>query len=101
MKWFLNRSVPCSLIFQIATSFEDFEKWLLKEHNRSVDDEILPGYKYFLYCNFSSIFDAIAGDDIGIKSDLLLERANTEGHYILTLPNSSERIILLKNIHEI
>ncbi len=100
MKWLLERTIPCAKIFEIATDFDHFEKWLKKEHNKSIDKRIFLGYKYFLECTFSSIFDSIANDSaLDIESDFLFNRAIGEVFYIEKLPNTCEKTILLKNIY--
>ncbi|MBL0047029.1 MAG: hypothetical protein IPP32_02890 [Bacteroidetes bacterium] len=102
MKWLLDRTIPTAKIFQIACTFDEFGAWLKKEHGKVINEEIFRGYKYFLDCAFSAIFDSIASDDsLGIKSDFLLSRALGKVVYVEKLPNSCEKTILLKNIYRL
>jgi hypothetical protein len=100
MKWLLERAIPAMKIFQIAASYDEFAEWLRDEHGKEITGKIFMGYKYFLECTFSTIFDTIACEDsIGIKDDFLFKRASGNIVYIEKLPDSCEKVVLLKNIN--
>ncbi len=92
--------IPTLTIFKIASNIEAYEKWLKREHNKSIDNSLLSGYKFFFECCFSNLFYHISCEEtLGIKTDFLLHRASSEGVFIEKIPSSCEMTIFLKNIY--
>jgi len=95
-----NNIIASIRILQMLSNVEAFEDWLKQSHNKILDVKIFQGYKLFIECAFSQMFDNLSSDEtLGIKEDFLLQRARGETIFIEMLPNSCERIIFLKNIY--
>lgn len=87
-------------ILQMLGNYEAFEVWLKEQHNKVLDAKLFQGYKFFVECAFSEFFDYLASEKIlGIKDDLLFQRALGETFFIERLPNTCERVVFLKNIY--
>lgn len=96
--------IPPLRILELAGNILNFQKWLEETHNKALDKKILAGYKFFLECTYRLFLSRICSnkeDKLEIEDDFLLECATAEGVLKLDkLPNTCDRIIFLKNIHQ-
>ncbi|MBI2268782.1 MAG: hypothetical protein HYU69_00320 [Bacteroidetes bacterium] len=100
MNSLVHNIIPSIRILKLISNSQDYEFWLKKEYRKPVDAKIFQGYKFFIECAFSQLFDHVAGEDFfKAQEDFLLQCASGQSKFIEKLPNTCERIIFLKNIY--
>jgi hypothetical protein len=84
----------------ILIRFDDFKNWLLEIHQIKDYLDIIPGYKFTFDILTRRLHNEIStNNSLGLKVDRIFERSDFSGHTIIdALPDSSEKVILLKEI---
>lgn len=86
-------------ILKIVSDTQKFREWLRSYHETSNDNELFQGYKFFIITSIKLVLNSISLDShFGIENDFVYRRAEFTGAPIEDLPNSCDKIILLKNI---
>ena len=86
-------------ILRILSKTENFQDWLSNYHKIDDQQEFLEGYKYILTVSLMYfVTQLISHDPFSLKDDEKLIRADFLGVTIDNIPNSCEKIIVLKNI---
>ena len=78
----------------------DFSDWVSKVHHLELNKELFEGYKFTFDVLFGRLFDEIGrNSSLDLKEDMWLSRALFAGIPISKVPNTSEKAVLLRNIH--
>jgi len=78
----------------------DFSDWVSKVHHLELNKELFEGYKFTFDVLFGRLFDEIGrNSSLDLKEDMWLSRALFAGIPISKVPNTSEKTVLLRNIH--
>ncbi|MGA2934398.1 MAG: hypothetical protein ABSD81_04520 [Methanomicrobiales archaeon] len=85
-------------ILKITSDVPNFRRWLKNYHSIRNDDELFLGYQFFIDVVLNNIFDGLDDPAFNLKSDRILDRAEWTGVPIDEIPNSSEKIIVFKNL---
>jgi hypothetical protein len=86
---------------KIISNVNKFKNWLISEHNLSDVENTFEGYKFLFECAFNGFFHGLTYDDhLGIEEDFLFHRARFAGVELSKIPNSCEKILLLKHIYK-
>lgn len=102
MEQLVEHIIPSLRIIEIAGNVKQYEQWLKDYHNRTIDKQLLAGYKFFLECAFHEFYYGVSVEnEFDIKDDFLFKCAMGKSSYpIDKLPNTCERTIFLKNIYK-
>ena len=88
-------------ILRIASNIDEFKEWLKEGHNITVFKEFFEGYKFFLQCTFNVFIYALSSDSsLGLDEDFRFFRAQYVGIKLSKIPNSCEKVVMIKNIDQ-
>ncbi len=86
-------------ILKIITDIQDFRCWLKEEQELENDESILSGYLFFVETCSRCFLDTILTENpFQLNEDYVLYRAKFVGVEIQNIPNTCEKIVLIKNI---
>ena len=86
-------------ILRLLSKTNKFQKWLSTYHNIYDHEKLFKGYKYMITIIFMDLFDRIMSNDpFLLNDDEKIIRARHLGIKIENIPNSCEKVIILKNI---
>ena len=81
---------------------KSFNDWLFDFHKIKNNLEFFDGYLFLIIVCLRKMIDSISIDNsLDLEEDFIYNRAVFTGKFINDLPNSSEKIIFLKNIYNI
>ncbi len=84
----------------VICQLNDFRNWMADFHNRNIES-LLEGYQFAFSILARRLHDGISqNSSLKLTEDLTFKRADFHGIEIHLLPNSCEKIILLKNIKD-
>jgi hypothetical protein len=84
----------------VICQLNDFRNWMADFHNRKVEG-LLEGYQFAFSILARRLYDGISqNSSLKLTEDLTFKRADFHGVEIHLLPNSCEKIIILKNIKD-
>ena len=88
--------VKCLLIITDAKSFR---KWMNEFHFTEAERNHLPGYKLLFNTLFRMlILELERNTSLGLTSDDIFDRASFKGISVNKLPNTCEKVLLIKNL---
>ena len=88
--------VKCLLII---TDVKSFKKWINEFHFTEAGRNHLPGYKLLFSTLFRMLITGLERNtSLGLTSDAAFDRASFKGISIDKLPNTCEKVILVKNL---
>lgn len=96
----LAKVISKCFIIGIATDLDEFKEWLKEYHKREFD-EIFLGYKFFIETAIRTLLLSVEQGNIGIQQDFEFYRASFRGVPIEDIPNTCEKVIMLKRIWNI
>jgi hypothetical protein len=86
-------------VLKIIVDVPKFQNWLDYYHKMENFDDLFVGYKFFIEVVFSDLLLSIHLDsNICLEEDISYKRAHFVGEKIDDIPNTCEKIILLKNL---
>jgi len=89
-------------IIQKLREIDSFKEWLFEHHKIENNSEFFDGYLFLIIVCLRNLFESISIDDsLDLEEDIVYNRAAFVGKFINDLPNSSQKIIFLKNIYHI
>jgi len=85
---------------KIISALDEFREWLKKEYLIDSFENIFEGYKFFLDSAIRSLLNEIIYDSLlDFEEDFTFFRARFVGIRISKIPNTCEKILILKNIN--
>lgn len=86
-------------IIKILKDTQKFREWLRNYHKISNDESILVGYKFLSEVATRKFIDSIIRDpSMNMNEDFTLSRATFVGTQIEDIPNTCDKVVILKNI---
>ena len=86
-------------ILKIISDSDGFRKWMRQYHNIENDSFLLDGYKFFTEVVVSDLIESFhSSSAFGLEDDITYYRAHFVGVNVDDIPNTSEKIIFIKNI---
>lgn len=86
---------------KICSDADKFRNWMISEHGVKNFDDIFDGYKFFIESAIRTFLNTlIYNSSLDIEEDFIFYRARFTGVNISKIPNTCEKTILIKNIHE-
>jgi hypothetical protein len=86
---------------KIISDVDKFRIWANSEHGIKNFDDIFDGYKFFLESAIRTFLQAIIyNSSLDVKEDFVFFRVRFVGVELNKIPNTCEKIILIKNINE-
>jgi hypothetical protein len=86
-------------ILKISSNTREFKEWLKEYHGITNDSELYQGYRFFIITSLKLVLNSFSlSSGFNIKRDFVYNRAEFVGVPIEDIPNSCERIVLMKNI---
>lgn len=86
---------------KICSDVDKFRNWMKSEHGIKNVDDIFVGYKFFIESAIRTFLNTIIyNSSLDIEEDFVFYRARFTGVNISKIPNTCEKTILIKNIHE-
>lgn len=84
----------------VSLDIDNFKSWLNKEHHINLFGDLLEGYKFFIESSIRTLINAlIYNSSLDIKEDFIFYRARFTGVELNKIPNTCEKIILIRNIN--
>jgi len=96
---FLGDLFAYSKILDISSNNDDFEKWLEEYHGIKLDEDIYPGYRFFVDCCLRAMIKEFHDREVfNFKRDKKLHRGWFRGVKLDDIPSSCEKTIFLKKL---
>ena len=97
--YYINELLANYNIFNIASDIESFKRWVNDYHPSVNNKSLFEGYKYFIIISLRCIIEPLVQKDaFGLQSDAVSDRADGIRILLDDLPNSCEKIIVIKNL---
>jgi len=86
---------------KIAADADKFKVWLSRRHDIKDFEGLFEGYKFFIESAIRSFMNALIYDSsLDLGEDYIFFRARFRGVELSKLPNTCEKMILIKNINQ-
>lgn len=97
----LAKIISECFIIEMATNLEEFREWLKNFHKKEFDDEVFLGYRFFIETAMRTLLISVKEGNIGFQQDFEFYRASFRGVRIEDVPNTCEKVIVVKRIWNI
>lgn len=95
----MDKIVSFINILKIISDSDGFRKWMRQYHNIEDDSFLLDGYKFFTEVVVSDLIESFhSSSAFGLEDDITYYRAHFVGVNVDDIPNTSEKIIFIKNV---
>jgi len=90
-----------SKILDISSDNRDFEKWLEEYHGIKLDEDVYPGYRFFIDCSLRAIINELYTNDIfGFEKNRELLEGCFKGVDLKYLPETNDKTVFLKELSQ-
>ena len=95
----MDKIVSFINILKIISDSDGFREWMRQYHNIENDSFLLDGYKFFTEVVVSDLIESFhLSSAFGLEDDKTYYRAHFVGVNVDDIPNTSEKIIFIKNV---
>jgi hypothetical protein len=97
----IDQIFAMSNCINLSSNIDKFKQWLNKEHKEVSIDKVFEGYKFFIESSILTFIEAIIlNSSLDIEENFTFDRARFNKIKLDKIPNTCEKIILLKNIYD-